>query len=219
MIDSPKLNTAKDYILFYFDENLYNNYHHFLSKIDFDACFHYTEIYDLKNSNNKVILNITDDANILNDNKLEEIKELCMLFNNDYFYFLSGDINNGVCFKFGSEEDNIVRYDDSKDSFFSFLLPYNFWLTNGWCKWVSGGMSDIKIGGNITINFNHELLITKKENFNKIEEVYTKKYGVITPILQYKSFLEKVFESEFNYLLSDNIYITSNSIDYIKNQL
>lgn len=211
------IDRVKDFVTFFFNVNLYTDYHNFICN-DFNYCFNLLKTYDYEDENNQTILHISEDANLLNRKKLGEIKELCTLFSDNFFYFLSGDVNNGVCFKFDSQMANEISR-DNESLFFSYLLPYNFWLTSDWCRWTSGGMSDIKIGKNIILDFNHELLVSKKENFDQLKKVYELKYGEILPIIKYKKFLEKIFESEFEYLLSDNIYVTRSSIDYIKKQL
>lgn len=217
MMNSLQLNIAKNYILFFFDENIYNNYNQFLSQKDVAECFYYIKIFRL--NTHKIILNVSDDADVLNEIKLGEIKNICSIFEDEYFYFFSGDEKNGVCFKFPSDFKINIE-DKSKQLFYSVLSSYNSWMTSNWCRYVSGGpISDIRIGTNNYLDFSHELVVSTKENFNKISKIYEKRYGEVVPILQHRNFLKKIFESEFSYLLSENIYITSNSIDYIKKQL
>ncbi|QOR72978.1 hypothetical protein SAMN05443429_1149 [Cruoricaptor ignavus] len=219
MKNELQLNIPKNYILFFFDDNIFKNYTQFLSEKDIDNCLYYAKKFDLNNISNKIILNVKNDADVLNNAKLKEIKNMCSLFNEKYFYFFSGDKTNGACFKF-PYDFKIKVENNSEQLFYSPLSSYNSWMTSNWCRYVSGGhKSDISIGENKYLDFSHELVVFKAEHFESISKIYESKYGVITPILQHKEFFEKIFELEFKYLLSNNVYITNNSIDYIKKQL
>lgn len=209
--------TLKKYILFYFNENLYRNYNTFLSMNDFNNCINYTRMYDLEVNGNNTILNVYDDADILNEEKLEEMEKICSIFNEDYFYFLSMINEQGVCFKFPY---NFKTITSDESDFYSFLSTYNYWITSNWCRMVSGGiLSDIRIDKGVNIDFSHELITVNGNNLDRIRKIYENKYGAIIPILEHKDFFVPIFETEFKYLLADNIYITSNSLDYIKNQI
>lgn len=173
------------------------------------------------------ILNIHSNANFIYENKFDEIKELMNYFSEDYFYFLTDFLTvnelKGVVLKFPKDikweefSNNQVFFGEG---FFSTGIPNYFWLGENWVRQVMAYDSDIYIPEyKKTIDFPCELIVVKEENFEAMSKIYESKYGAITPILQHKEFFEKIFESEFSYLLSENIYVTSNSIDYINKQL
>ncbi|WKS95306.1 hypothetical protein [Riemerella columbina] len=213
------MDKLKNYFQFYFDEDLYKDYHHFLDQTNIKNRFDQISHFDINNVNNKVLLNVSANADILDNEKLKQIQDICNNFNNLFFYFLSGTPEEGFCLKFPSNKnDIIIRNRDNL--FYSFFSEYNFWFSDNWCRWVSGGyIDDIFISENKYINFSHELISSKTEDFDNIFNLYTKHYGIITPILEHKEFLKKIFKHDFNYLLSDNIYITQKSIEYINDQL
>lgn len=210
--------SAKNYIEFYFDNDMFNKYHQYINNNFLNTCLSLKNAFNIENKQNKILLNISADADILNNRKLEEMQMLCNVFKDKYFYFLSGDFNDAVCFQFPYDIGNLTS--DSENSFFSFLLEYNFWLTENWCRWVSGGSrSDIITVNKENVDFSHELIIINDKGFHKVSEIYDKRYGKIVSILEHKNFLKEIFGEEFHYFLYDNVYITDNSIDYLKNQL
>lgn len=153
---------------------------------------------------------------MLNVNKLLEIHDLCGLNREDFFFFISGSIENGVCFQFPVSEDIVKEKDDL---FYSFLSEYNYWGTKNWFRYVSGGvMSDIQYEDNI-IDISHEIIVFHKNKINEIAPIYEEKYKGIISILECEDSIIKILQMEHYYLLLNNVYITNASIDYIKNQI
>ncbi|GEM_PF-6427895 len=173
------------------------------------------------------ILNVHSQGNSICEINFNELKEIINHFSEDRFYFLTDTIKldelEGVLFNFPREINWNEFCNGQKyfgETFFSSIVPYNFWLGENWVRQVMAYFSDIYIPKyKKLLNFPSELIVIHQSNFNEIEKLYSNKYGKITSILDYKDFLEPIFENGFKYLLKDNIYITKNSIEYIRSQL
>lgn len=84
---------------------------------------------------------------------------------------------------------------------------------------MSGGViSDIQYEGNV-IDISHEIIVFHKNKINEITPIYEEKYKGIISILECEDSIIKILEKEDYYLLLKNVYITNDSIDYIKNQI
>lgn len=171
------------------------------------------------------LLNIGSKTTNISEVKLLEIKKICDNFNEKEFFFISDWIREEVI------EGITLRYDANItwekfsggirhfENYFNSNLPGNWWVGENWCRYISEAMSDsYSTYFRKVFDIPHELIITEKSQFNKILKIYHN-YGMIESISGHKEFFEKIFESQFNYLLSDNIYVTSSSIDFIRSQL
>lgn len=206
--------TEKEYILFYFTEKMYDKYKGYLTNEKFYVNKNKIQELDYKNLKNKVLLNIDKEANIVNVNKLKEMKSLCSKFGCEELGFISGEgKENGICMTFPSSMENI------ECDFFSFLLPYNYWVSDYWVRFVSGFLSDIRLNQKEIVDFSHELIVLNEKNFESILDIYQRKYGEIKPIIEYENFFKKNLLDDFDFLYDSNIYITSQSIVYIEKQM
>ncbi|AZI39202.1 hypothetical protein [Epilithonimonas vandammei] len=173
------------------------------------------------------ILNVHSQGNSICENKFTEIMHIINHFSEDSFYFLTDAIKSddleGVLFDFPTEINWNEFSNGQKyfgETFFSSIVPYNFWLGENWLRQVMAYFDDIYIPKlKKTLNFPSELIVIHQSDFNDIEKLYSYKYGKIISILEYKDFLEPIFENGFKYLLTQNIYITKNSIEYLRSQL
>lgn len=187
-----------------------------------------TLIDSLNNSEDYIgILNVHFYGNSICRKNFNEIKEICNLFSNDSFYFLTNCLKNDeiktILFKFPQslEWDFFSNHcDNFGEFFFSANIESNFWLGENWGRKVGTFDSDLYIPRfNTVIDFPYELIIIERKYFSEIQNVYSKKYGEFLPICKCYEFFEIIFEDDFKFLLSDNIYVTAHSVNYIKNQI
>ncbi|UZT97649.1 hypothetical protein ODZ84_21135 [Chryseobacterium fluminis] len=173
------------------------------------------------------ILNIGSGMADIDDVKLDEVERLCMIFKEEHFFFISDWIKQydleGITLCFDAEiswEELSGNLKNFEHFFSSTPVPGNWWVSKNWCRYMSGAMSDsYSPYYKKVFDIPHELIVTERSDFERIEKIYSAKYGKIYPILDFQVFFDAIFEDEFKYLLTDNIYITQSSIEYIKNQL
>jgi len=171
------------------------------------------------------LLNIGSNADSINEIKLLEIKKLCDIFKEKEFFFISDWLRENDIDGFSLRYDADIMWENFSKSirhfenYFHSNLPGNWWVGENWCRYISEAMSDsYSTFYEQVFDIPHELIIVKENNFIELLLLY-EKYGTFNRILQHKEFLDRILESQFKYLLADNVYISGNSIDYIKSQI